>query len=236
MGDHCTATALYGCIMSGLYRRERTGKGSFVSTSLVANGVWANGMALQGVIAGNNVGTYRQAKGWPNPFTDCYQCADGEYIVLAVINTAREYPRLLRALDRESWLEEGPFSSHPAAMADRQAFRAALLEAFSAFDYQTISTRLDAAGVTHGRVQPMADILTDEQLRANDVILETGDDGEGYELTVNSPINVRETPKRAPTRAPEVGANTLEVLRELGFEPGYLQKLQASDVIFDAGG
>ena len=235
MGDHCTATALYGCIMSGLYRRERTGEGSFVSTSLVANGVWANGMALQGVIAGNNVGTYRQAKGWPNPLTDCYECADGEYIVLAVINTAREYPELLRAVNREAWLESGPFSSPADAMADRQAFRVALLEAFAEFDYPTISARLDAAGVTHGRVQPMADILTDEQLRANDVIVETGDDGEGYKLTVNSPINVHETPKRAPTRAPEVGANTLEVLGELGFEADYLQALSADGVIFDAG-
>ena len=41
MGDHSTATALFAAIMSGLYRRERTGEGCHVSTSLAANGVWA---------------------------------------------------------------------------------------------------------------------------------------------------------------------------------------------------
>jgi formyl-CoA transferase len=235
MGDHCTATALFGCIMSGLYRRERTGVGSFVSTSLAANGVWANGMALQGVIAGNNVGTYRQAKGWPNPFSDCYECADGQFLVLAVINTAREYPHLLQALDCEAWLEDERFSSVANVLKNRPAFRAALLEAFARLDYATISARLEDAGVTYGRVQPMADILDDEQLRANGIILETGDAGEGYALTVNSPINVRETPKRTPSRAPEVGANTLEVLTELGFDSAYLRQLQAEQVIFEAG-
>ena len=67
MGDHSTATALFAAIMSGLYRRERTGEGSHVSTSLAATGVWANGMAIQGVIAGQDAGERRQRGGWPAP-------------------------------------------------------------------------------------------------------------------------------------------------------------------------
>ena len=54
--------ALFAAIMSGLYRRERTGEGCHVSTSLAANGVWANGMAIQGVIAGQNLGSRRQKR------------------------------------------------------------------------------------------------------------------------------------------------------------------------------
>ena len=111
-----------------------------------------------------------------------------------------------------------------------------MLEAFQQFDYATISARFEAHGVTYGRVQPMAEVLTDEQLRANGIVLETGDPGEGYELTINSPINVKETPKRPPTRAPEVGADSLEVLTELGFDQDYLRALQAQQVIYDAGG
>ena len=50
MGDHPTATALFGAIMTALYRRERTGKGAEVSTSLMANGAWANGCFIQGAL------------------------------------------------------------------------------------------------------------------------------------------------------------------------------------------
>ena len=42
MGDHNTATALFAAVMTGLYQRERTGKGCRVSTSLLANGAWTN--------------------------------------------------------------------------------------------------------------------------------------------------------------------------------------------------
>src|SRR5206468_12812911 len=41
MGDHPCAMALYGAIVTALYRREHTGKGSHVSSNLMANGVWA---------------------------------------------------------------------------------------------------------------------------------------------------------------------------------------------------
>ncbi|HCG69624.1 MAG TPA: hypothetical protein DE147_04145, partial [Gammaproteobacteria bacterium] len=92
MGDHSTATALFGAIMSGLYKRERTGLGCHVSTSLAANGVWANGMALQGVAAGNDLAEHRQNAGWVNPLSGAYGCADGSYLVLTMINTQREYP------------------------------------------------------------------------------------------------------------------------------------------------
>ncbi len=235
MGDHCTATALFGCIMTGLYRREKTGEGSFVSTSLAANGVWANGMALQGVVAGNNIGTYRQKKGWPNPFTDAYQCADGDYVVLAVINTAREYPQLAAALDRPQWLDDERFADVPAVMKNRPEFRLALGEAIAQFPFEEVGRRLDQAGVTYSRVQPMADILEDEQMRANSIVVPTDDDGEGYDLTISSPINVAEAPKRAPSRAPDIGADTVAVLREMDVADDEIQALLGSGVVMSAG-
>ena len=235
MGDHCTATALFGCIMTGLYRRAITGEGAFVSTSLAANGVWANGMALQGVVAGTNIGTYRQAKGWPNPFTDAYPCRDGEYVVLALINTAREYPQLAAALDRQAWLEDPRFANVGAIMKHRPEFRAAMCEVFSQLTIAEAGERLEAAGVTYSRVQPMADVLTDEQMCANGIVVETHDDGEGYALTIGSPINVREAPKRAPQRAPDIGADSVDVLQALGFAPAYVQGLLDAGIVHDAG-
>jgi len=231
MGDHSTATAFFGAIMTGLYRREKTGEGSFVSTSLVANGVWANGMALQGVIAGNDIGLYRQQKGWPNPFTDAYECADGAFVVLAIINTAREYPQLLQALEGEYLLEDPRFATIRDVMKHRDEFRTALREVFVRHDSAEVAARLDAIGVTFGPVQPMAAVLEDEQLRANGIVVETDDAGEGYDLTIASPINVLEAPKKKPSRAPEVGADSLAVLHELGFAEEYVHELVSAQVV-----
>jgi crotonobetainyl-CoA:carnitine CoA-transferase CaiB-like acyl-CoA transferase len=80
----------------------------------------------------------------------------------------------------------------------------------------------------------MADVLTDQQMRANGIVVETGDEGEGYELTIASPINVREAPKKRPSRAPDVGADSVEVLRDLGFAESYVAQLVSSKVILTA--
>ncbi|MDG1124375.1 MAG: CoA transferase [Pseudomonadales bacterium] len=236
MGDHSTATALFAAIMSGLYRREKTGKGSKVSTSLAANGVWANGMALQGVIAGNDLATHRQETGWVNPFAGCYETADGRYVVLTMINTDREYPMLCAALGTQAWLSDPRFESVRLAMRNRVEFKAAIATAFSKLTYLEASSSLDAQGITYGPVQTMSEVLEDEQLRANGIIVETGDAGEDYKLTIGSPINIAGEVKKAPKRASDIGADSLAVLRSFDLEEAYIQELLTQGVVVDGGG
>src|SRR3954467_3597987 len=50
-GDNATAVGLYSAIVTALYRRERTGEGSHVTTSLLASGTWAGAVAIQGALA-----------------------------------------------------------------------------------------------------------------------------------------------------------------------------------------
>ena len=56
MGDHPCAMAFYGAIVTALYKRERTGKGSHVSSNLMANGVWAASVLAQAKLCGAKFG------------------------------------------------------------------------------------------------------------------------------------------------------------------------------------
>ena len=231
VGDHSTSTAFYGAIMTGLYRREKTGEGSFVSTSLVANGVWANGMALQGVIAGVDLGSHRQETGWVNPFMGSYASSDGRYVVLSIVNPAKEWAHLATALGHPEWQEDDRFSDQRTLMRNRMALVDLMREACAAMTHAELTDRLDEYDVTYGIVQSMADVVDDPQLRANGVIFETGDPGTGYDLTIATPINVVEEPKKAPQRAPDIGANSVEVLTDLGFDADYIEALKTAAVI-----
>src|SRR3981189_3987284 len=51
-GDNATAVGLYSAIVAALYRRERTGKGSYVTTSLLAEGVWSASVSIQAALCG----------------------------------------------------------------------------------------------------------------------------------------------------------------------------------------
>ena len=233
MGDHSTATALFGAIMSGLYKRERTGEGCHVSTSLAANGVWANGMALQGVAAGNDLAEHRQQAGWVNPLSAAYGCADGSYLVLTMINTAREYPQLCAALGHPEWLQDERFGDFLQAMRNRGDLQQMISDAFAQIDYAEAARRLDDEGITYSKVQTMSEVLVDPQLRAAGIVIETGDTQGDYELTISSPINMVGEVKKAPQRAPDIGANSLSVLRELDFDEDYIQSLIGAGIVVD---
>ena len=49
------ATALYAAIVTALYRREKTGRGGVAQTSLLQNGLWANGCYVQNRLFGEHV-------------------------------------------------------------------------------------------------------------------------------------------------------------------------------------
>src|SRR3954453_341975 len=49
-GGNATAVGLYSAVVTALYRRERTGKGSYVTASLLAQGVWSASVSIQAAL------------------------------------------------------------------------------------------------------------------------------------------------------------------------------------------
>lgn len=224
MGDHATATAMFAAIMTGLYRRARSGEGCYVSTSLIANGAWANGMALQGIYAGADLGRHRQEKGWVNPFTATYTTRDGEYVVFAIINPTREWPLLCEALAHPDWLDDPRFALD-TLMKHRVELRELIAARVAELSRAELVERLDRHDITYSRVMPMSEVAYDEHLIANEIVVPTGDPGGDYRYTIASPIRIAEEPKKAPRRAPDMGADSVEVLRELGLSEQRIQAL-----------
>src|SRR5471030_229446 len=101
MGDHPCAMAFYGAIVTALYKRERSGKGSHVSSNLMANGVWASGVLAQAKLCGAKFGERRSREHALNAVTNHYKCKDGRWLMLSLLNEDRQWPILARCLERE---------------------------------------------------------------------------------------------------------------------------------------
>ena len=84
---------------------------------------------------------------------------------------------------------------------------------------------LDKQEITYGHVRPMGQVVDDPQLAANDINVDTNDPGEDYDRTIMSPIRIREELKRPPKRTPDIGAQTREVLSELGIDDIEIDRL-----------
>ena len=76
---------LFGGIMLALYMRERSGRGTKVSTSLLANGAWANSIYLQAALCGGEP-YQRVARGDPpNALVNQYRTRDGRRFYLTLV-------------------------------------------------------------------------------------------------------------------------------------------------------
>src|SRR6202012_6116716 len=83
-GDHATAVSLFSAIVTGLYRREKTGQGSYVSTSLLAGGVWAAGVMVQAALAGGAFYPPHDRQKPASATFNVYRAGDGDWFLIVM--------------------------------------------------------------------------------------------------------------------------------------------------------
>ncbi len=213
MGDHPTAMGMYGAIVTALYRRQLTGEGSQVCTSLIANGLWANGCQVQAALCDLEL-VPRGERGQRNPMVEYYETADGRAFALAIVNAPREWPLLVQALGKPEWLDDPLFATPLARFQNADLLTTLLSDIFAAEPWSEWNRRLSAAGITYGLVGRITDHPSDAQLEANHLLPEFVD-GLGLK-TLDSPFQIVGETKRAPRMAPAIGQHTAQILMEFG--------------------
>src|ERR1700716_3212742 len=204
MGDHPCAMALYGAIVTALYNRERSGKGSHVSSNLMANGIWANGILAQAKLCGAKFGERRPREHALNAVTNHYQCKDGRWLILSLLNEDRQWPTLARCLGREDLVTDPRFSTKPARHARSLELIKIFDETFATRDLAEWRKILDGNGLAFGVVGILDDIPNDKQMIENEVLVPFEND---TMLTISSPIWVDGSKKVQPRKPPAIGAH-----------------------------
>lgn len=223
MGDHPTAMAMYGAIVTALYKRQMTGEGSEVTTSLLANGLWANGCQVQAALCGYEL-IAQPPRAARTAMNQVYRTADDRHFIISSTNPARDWPLLATALGHAEWLEDPLFSTPEARFMNTQILVARFDEIFAAQPFAHWAKVLTDGDVTFGIVGQMYDHLADDQIEANGLFPEF----EGsYLRTVDSPFQIHGETKAAPRMAPGIGEHTLALLEELGCSPAEIDALVA---------
>ena len=230
MGDHPSATTLFAAIATALYRRERTGLGGQVSTSLMANGLWANGIQVQAQLAGEVFPPRQPRSLAPNPLSNLYRCRDGRWLSLVVLNEARQLPGLLAALGLSHLAADPRVVTATGRDAHRADVIALLDAAFVQQDLAHWRALLDAAGITFGVIGTLADMPHDEQMRQAGALVACAPDGG---LTLSSPVHLAGVAHRAPGPAPRLGQHNTELLREAGYTDQQIAGLRAALAVRD---
>jgi formyl-CoA transferase len=225
-GDNATAVGLYSAIVTALYRRERTGKGSYVTTSLLAEGVWSASVSIQAALCGAKFYPPHDRKNPANAALNVYRSADGAWFVLIV--TPDKLAVVAKAIGRADLLTDPRFSDPAKLIANMQQLTAILDEVFGGQPMAHWYDVFNGVHVTFGVVQGPQDVINDPQLRANDIVVPLEGAGGKLTSTISSPIQVHGVAKVPAKRAPQLGEHNEEVLRELGFSATEIDGLRAS--------
>ncbi len=231
MGDQPTGVSLFASIMTALYRREKTGKGGEVNTSLMANGAWSNGSFIQAALFDADF-PEKKTEVSPHPFGGRYETKDSRYLLLAIIDAAKEWPKLLKALDIEYFNGDERFSTFQKMNENHQELYEELKKILKQYDLNEIVEKLRFSEVTFGVLSKSTDHKKDDQFLKSEVLVNFSKDSfETENLTVNSPVFLKDEPKKIPSRGPDLGEHSIEILSGIGIDSKELDKLKEDGII-----
>jgi formyl-CoA transferase len=228
-GDNATAVGLYSAIVTALYRRERTGKGSYVTTSLLAEGVWSASVSIQAALSGAKFYGLHDRKNPANAALNVYRAGDGTWFVLIV--TPDKLKAVAQAIGREDLLTDARFIDPKKLAENRPQLTAILDEVFGAQPMSHWYEVFSGLHVTFGAVRGPEEVINDPQLRANDIVVPLEGAGGNLQFTISSPMQVKDVEKVAARRAPEIGEHNEEILQELGFDPEQISGFVTSGAV-----
>jgi crotonobetainyl-CoA:carnitine CoA-transferase CaiB-like acyl-CoA transferase len=228
-GDNATAVGLFSAIVTGLYRRERTGKGSYVTTSLLAEGVWSASVSIQGALSGAKFYGQHDRKNPANAAMNVYQAADGTWFVLLV--TPDKLAAVAKAIGRTDLLTDPRFSDPAKLTTNMHELTAILDDVFRAEPMPHWYQVFNGVQVTFGAVRGPEDVINDPQLRANGIVVPIEGAGGKVTSTISSPIQVHGVTKVSARRAPELGEHNDEILAQFGFDKNQIEGFRASGVV-----
>ncbi len=216
IADQMGAIMLAYGVMAALLARERYGMGQEVDISHLGSMT-----ALQGLnvackaILGKEFKRMPRAAA-PSPLWNHYKCGDDKWICLAMPQQDRYWSDFCKVLGIEHVLDDPRF----ATMGDRADNAKDLIPildaAFTSRPRDDWMKALKEGGdFIYTVVNTIADLPTDEQMLANEYIVDYEHPRIGKTQLVGVPVRLSKTPGNPKGAAPEFGEHTERILTEL---------------------
>ena len=230
-GDHPAASVLYGGIVTALYRREKTGKGGHVTTSLIGSAAWAMGAWLQAALDGATPARVQDRTNPINALINTYQTQDGRWLMLCFVAEDKEWPGLVQTINNPGLLTDTRFADGKTRRQHSKELTTILDAAFATKPLSYWREALDKLRLTFSVVQTLDELAADPQLILNGNIREVNNGTETKSFTVDSPVYIMGEEKLQPGLAPGLGEHNFEILAELGYDANEIDALNRGGII-----
>ena len=226
--DKLTATMASQAITAALLARERGAGGQQVKLSMadaVTSFMWldTSGTATfksDQASPGMQISKDSRLIKFKNGYAQAAPVSDGDFHGwCAAFGVNSSDPRLTTVMDR---------LAHPELVTDasRQIFERAL-----ELDVDETLAKLDAADVPCARANALHELPDDPQMQANKLFVECEHPTAGPIVEPRNPVNFSKTPSGCGFPSVALGANTDEILLELGFSSDDIQGMRDSGAV-----
>jgi crotonobetainyl-CoA:carnitine CoA-transferase CaiB-like acyl-CoA transferase len=217
-GDHPSGMALLSAVLLALLARERTGRGTRVSSSLLANGAWSNSVMIQARLLEARFQQRRPREEAHNFTGVYYRAGDRRIFKMAIVDTRRGWPKVCRAIGRPDLIDDPRYATLEERLKEGRMRELIRLcdQVFGSRPMEHWKRALEEADVPYSMVATYDDVVADEQMAANGVFLEIEDPELGRVRTVDTPLHLEGHPKVARQPAPRLGEHTRAILAEIG--------------------
>ena len=230
-GDSATASLLLSGILMALLKKERTGVGDFVETSLFGAGIWYNST---GLLAGNK----KYANGYPksafeatSPISWTYKCKDGEWVMLTLIDYDRYFPIVARLMNLDELIGDEKFKNLESTKKN-------IVEIIKLFNNSFITKTSDEwvelftkHDLVHQKLVHLDEVLSSKQAWENGYLEKVVYEDEDSSTVTTPAIKIAGVEERVNDYNLPIGKNSKEILRSLGYDSDQIQKLLDSKII-----
>ena len=174
-------------------------------------------------------GTLPVRTGNDHPITAPYglfEASDG-YIAVAPASPAI-VRRLLETLGLSGLLDDARFADNTQRLRNREAMRALIEERTREGSVEFWIEALNAAGCPCGQVKDLAEVFSDPQVLAREMLIDVPHPGRGNVRMSGFPLKLSATPCRVHRPSPDLGEHTEEVLAEVGYGPERVRALRGA--------
>ncbi len=216
-------------VQLALLARERTGRGQIVHTSLLEAMIgvlsWGAGMFFERDQAPGPAGHHHPLS---SPYGR-FQARDG-YLNIAAGNEAM-WGKLADALGRSRWKEDARFRTAGDRIHHREALTGEIEAVLADGEVASWVAHLNEAGVPCGPVLDLAQVFSDPQVLAREMLQELPHPEAGTFKTTGLPIKLSATPGAISRPPPLHGQHCDEILDELGVDERDRRALREAGVL-----
>jgi crotonobetainyl-CoA:carnitine CoA-transferase CaiB-like acyl-CoA transferase len=233
-GDSIGGMFIAGGISAALLHREKTGEGLEMDVSLLSAAAWSSGALISqvmetGIITRN--GMPSSGGSLRNPFMGNFTTSDGGTINLCMVSPTGLIRDTFEKIGVPEAADDPRFADVLKLIENAGAASDILVKAFASKPFAYWREHLKSLKGQWAPIQSFADLLTDEQAVANDMIIEVeGADGGKPLRLVRGPVQFDGKPLET-TRSPQASEHTELVLMELGLEWERIEDLKAKGAI-----